>query len=182
MNLLHLFLIALALASDAFAAALTIGLTNAFLIKKTVKVACFFGLSQGFMSILGWSFGSIFGTILEPIGHWIAFLLLTCIGINIMQNAKKNEKTIFSTDTSTIISISIATSIDAFATGIGFHLLHITITLPAIIIGLTTFVTSFLGVYMGKQLKKYIKKESFIYYISGLILIAMGVKILLDYL
>jgi len=180
MDFLSIIGIALGLSIDAFA----VSVANGFLIKQVhfkhvLRIALFFGGFQAIMPIIGWSTGHFFSGYFSKINYWIAFSLLSLIGIKMIIEAGKIERDIKNaTNIPTLIMLSIATSIDALAVGFSFAMLHLHIIKPAIIIGIITFVISFSGVYLGDKLGHLFERKLDI--IGGIILILIGVKILLE--
>lgn len=174
--------IALGLAMDAFAVSITSGLTlRCFRIRPALRIACFFGGFQAAMPVIGWLAGITLRGFLPSIGHWIAFGLLTFIGIKmIVESARMDEdrskcETI---DIGTLLFLAVATSIDALAVGVTFALLDVAILAPVLIIGLVTFGLSLLGVYIGDRMGHFFEKR--IEIAGGLILIGIGIKIVVE--
>lgn len=184
MSLLDLFLTAVALSMDAFAVAmckgLSVGKPNA---KHNLITGAYFGFFQGFMPLAGYLLGRNFQNVVESIDHWIAFLLLSFIGINMIKEAlgHEDENMDASFSFSAMLPLAIATSIDALAMGVSFSFFPDFSIIPAIIfIGVTTFILSGFGVYLGGHFgTKYKAKSEFT---GGIILILMGIKILLEHL
>ena len=183
MTLLEIVLISIGLAMDAFAVSICKGLS----IKKiNWKVICivglYFGIFQAGMPIVGYFLGKGFDEFVTKIDHWIAFILLLFIGINMIKEAYSKEKDENSDDLSfkTMIILAIATSIDALAVGITFAFFDVNIIFSVFIIGIITFILSSIGVIIGNKFgNKYEKKSQFF---GGLILIIIGFKILLEHL
>ena len=188
MHLYQIFIIALGLSMDAFAAALCKGLAMS---KKNLKIALliavFFGGFQALMPLLGWLLGFRFATHIEAYDHWIAFGILTILGGKMLFEAIKNrnkgcpvysnKKEVYKRE---LFQLGIATSIDAFAIGLTFAFFEVAI-LPAIaIIGLVTFAISLLAVYVGNYFGEKLKTKAEIF--GGLVLIGIGLKILIEHL
>lgn len=183
MDILSIFIIALGVAMDAFAAAIGKGLDmNKIDIKWSLIVALFFGAFQAFMPILGWFLGGQFHNYIQDFDHWIAFILLAIIGGKMIWESRKEEceepqnKRSFKE----LIILSIATSVDALAVGVTFAILKIDIVVSSIIIGLVTFALSFLGVLLGNKFGCQYKHKAELF--GGIILILIGVKILCEHL
>lgn len=190
MGIIELIFLSIGLAMDAFAVSICKGLempvTN---YKRAGIIALFFGAFQAGMPVIGYFLGSRFQKYIESADHWIAFALLALIGGQMVYEAFRKEENsagiegnnsdIFSIKQ--LIILSIATSIDALAVGITFALLEGTnIFLSAGMIGVITFIISFAGVVIGNKFgNKYEKKAQFA---GGIILIAIGLKILLEHL
>jgi len=182
LNLLTIFFIGIGLSMDAFAVGVSCGIirTKIFL-NYSLKIAFSFGFFQCFMVFLGSILGYNLLHIIKNYDHWVAFLILVFIGLKMIYESFKGEnKTINPDNFKTLIFLSIATSIDAFAVGISLSLLKIEIFSPSIIIGITTFVLSFASVYLGCLFGKIFKKGAEI--LGGLILISIGIKILLEHI
>lgn len=190
MGIIELIFLSIGLAMDAFAVSICKGLempvTN---YKRAGIIALFFGAFQAGMPVIGYLLGSRFQKYIESADHWIAFALLALIGGQMVYEAFRKEESstgiegndsdIFSIKQ--LIILSIATSIDALAVGITFALLEGTnIFLSAGMIGVITFIISFAGVVIGNKFgNKYEKKAQFA---GGIILIAIGLKILLEHI
>jgi len=184
MDLFTIILLAVGLAMDAFSVSITRGLT---LIKGNIKqafiIALFFGSFQAFMPVFGWISGIKLAEFIQSVDHLVAFILLSLIGIKmIYESLKKREDedicALFSLKE--LLILSIATSIDAFAVGVTFAFLNVSIIEPILIIGFVTFILSFLGFYVGKKVGHMFENK--IEILGGLILIGIGLKILLEHL
>ena len=183
-----LFLMGVSLAMDAFAVSVCKGLAMRKVNKKQcLVIALFFGGFQALMPFLGWLLGTRFEGYITSIDHWIAFILLGFIGGKMVVEAirdKGEEPEITEIDPPLDIKelfvLAVATSIDALAVGITFAFLEIPIVEAMLIIGITTFVISVAGVYIGNFFgNKYKSKAELV---GGIILILIGLKILLEHL
>ncbi|MFW6120471.1 MAG: manganese efflux pump MntP family protein [Petrotogales bacterium] len=180
---MRIIAIAVALAMDAFAVSICIGIKNKKITgRNLLKVSSSFGFFQAFMPIIGWYLSSSFGRYIETIDHWIAFGLLSFIGIKMIYEAfdnqrKKIEKT--QINFLTIIMLSIATSIDALLIGVAFAILKQSIFFPAFVIGVVAFAFSVAGIKGGDFFGRSIRKSAEI--IGGVILIIIGVRILIEH-
>lgn len=183
-----LFLMGVSLAMDAFAVSVCKGLAMRKVNKKQcLVIALFFGGFQALMPFLGWLLGNRFESYITNIDHWIAFVLLGFIGGKMVVEAirdKGEEPEITEIDPPLDIKelfvLAVATSIDALAVGITFAFLEIPIVEAMLIIGITTFVISVAGVYIGNFFgNKYKSKAELV---GGIILILIGLKILLEHL
>ena len=179
MSILEIFLIGISLSMDAFAVSICKGLCmNKIRINKCIKVGLYFGVFQAIMPLLGYLLGNTFKDIIINVDHFIILLILSLIGINMI--TEKNEEVDKNTNFKTMILLSIATSIDAFAVGITFSFLKVNIIFSIFIIGLTTFIISFWGVLLGNKIgMKYQRKAKVV---GGITLIILGIKILLEHL
>lgn len=177
-----IFLIAIGLAMDAFAASICKGLQeNDPSLKKSLKIGTCFGLFQAIMPILGYLLASSFNRQIKSLDHWIAFILLVIIGLQMIKESRDTScETSGSFDLKSLLVIGLATSIDAMAVGISFAFLDVEINYAAAIIGLVTLVISALGFSIGNRLGAKSKQISEL--IGGLILIFMGSKILIEHL
>ncbi|WP_455392643.1 manganese efflux pump MntP [[Eubacterium] cellulosolvens] len=184
MNFITIIFIAIGLAMDAFAVAITCGIKiNHQKFQNALKIALFFGSFQAFMPVLGWLAGASFQDLIEDIDHWVAFGLLTLIGSRMIFESFRREPgkgQIKELTNYVLLTLAVATSIDALAVGISFAFLNISILIPALIIGIITFVISFTGVYIGHKLGKYFGTKMGL--IGGLILIIIGINILIEHL
>jgi putative Mn2+ efflux pump MntP len=184
MDIFSIFLIALGLAMDAFAVSITSGVTIKYVeMKNAFTIAIFFGLFQAIMPVIGWLAGFTLKNFISGIDHWIVFGLLSIIGLKMIYESFKLESDKERVDPLNIFVLfvlSIATSIDALAVGISLSFLNISIALPAIIIGIITFLLSFVGVYIGTKLGHFFEKK--IEILGGIILIAIGIKVLIEHL
>ncbi|MEJ8737888.1 manganese efflux pump MntP family protein [Erysipelotrichaceae bacterium HCN-30851] len=186
MSIFSIFLIAVGLSMDAFAVSLARAMTikKQDLLRYALILGFAFGFFQGFMPFIGWWAGSYFQEFIVSIDHWIAFILLALIGGNMIKEAFQNEDDEEDEKSSltlkTILILSIATSIDAFAVGISFAFLQVNILTAILLIGITTFVICFMGVFIGNRLGDLLGKYAEI--LGGGILILIGLKILIEHL
>lgn len=186
MSLIELFLIAVGLAMDAFAVSICKGLAmEKCTLKKAGIVGAYFGIFQAGMPVIGYILGVQFKNIIVSIDHWIAFILLAIIGINMVREAREPECEICqkeddSLDVKTMVGLAVATSIDALAVGVTFAFLQVQIIPAVSFIGIVTFLICIVGVKIGNTFgSRYKGKAEFC---GGLILILMGLKILLEHL
>jgi putative Mn2+ efflux pump MntP len=184
MDAITTVVLALGLAADAFAVSLSSGLTIKHMkLNKALKIALFFGGFQAFMPLLGWLVGLAFRGFISSIDHWVAFGLLSLIGAKMIYESTQEEigeKKFNPLDIYTLITLSIATSIDALAVGLGFSVLKTSILAPVTAIGFITFSLSFIGVFLGHKCGDLFQNK--IELIGGLVLIIIGSKILLEHL
>ena len=183
MILPEIILIAIGLAMDAFAVSISAGTLPVMKdFRSSIRLSFHFGLFQFLMPVLGWFLGSSVQSYIESVDHWIAFGLLSYIGIKMIIESRSNHegpKTNPSKGRSLII-LSIATSIDALAVGFSLAILGVDIWYPGVIIGIITAVISFIGIKLGSRLGKTFGKR--MEFIGGLILLAIGIKILIDHI
>lgn len=185
MSIVELLLISIALAMDCFAVSFSAGgLQKELQLKHTLILAFFFGFFQGIMPIIGYFGGEAIVKYISRFDHWIAFIILLFIGGKMILEGIRpspDEKRIDVMKPGTLIFLSVATSIDALAVGFSFSMLSVNIWLSAVIIALGSFILSVTGVYMGKFLSKHIN-PSYAEILGGVILIAIGTKILVQHL
>lgn len=183
MDLLTLLTLAVGLAMDAFAVSICKGLAmREKVLKKGIIVGLWFGGFQALMPTIGFSLGTQFKDQITSIDHWIAFVLLGLIGINMVKEALSNdeEQADDSIAVKEMFMLAVATSIDALAVGITFAFLNVHIVSAALMIGVCTFLISFVGVKIGNIFgTKYKSKAELA---GGIILILLGFKILFEHL
>ena len=183
MGIIELIVLSIGLAMDAFAVAVCKGLSMSKMSwKKACIVGAYFGIFQAVMPLIGYLLGISLQDKIASIDHWIAFVLLGAIGINMIKEAisKDKESSNDSVKFKDMLILAIATSIDALAVGITFAFLKVNILLAISLIGIITFVLSIIGVKIGNIFgDKYEKKAEFA---GGTILILLGIKILLEHL
>lgn len=189
MSLLAIFMLAIGLSMDAFSVAICKGLSmKKITVAKMLVVGTWFGLFQAMMPLIGYYLGSAFSSAIVKIDHWIAFVLLSFIGINMIKEALEKEvETPGDKNTETenlsfkeMFILAVATSIDALACGITFAFLKVNIWVAVSLIGATTFVFGFCGVKIGNVFG--VKYKSKAELAGGIILIVLGVKILIEHL
>lgn len=184
MKLIDLLLIGVGLAMDCFAVAICYGfLSERFKWKYIIRLAVFFGGFQALMPVIGWLIGLAFIDLISQIDHWIAFALLGFIGVKMLVEAlrKKDESTGVQFDRLVVLlSLSLATSIDALIVGMSFAFLQVNILEAVLIIGVISVLFTLLGVGLGKRYGKLLGKKAEI--IGGVVLIGIGIKILIEHL
>ncbi len=170
---------------DAFAVSICKGLSAGKVNIRHMGIAgAWFGGFQALMPLIGYFIGSLFHVYIEKFDHWIAFILLAAIGINMLKEAfssEDNEQTDSSFGFKTMLIMALATSIDALAVGVALAMEGNTnIVLSVSIIGITTFLFSAAGVKIGSIFGEKFKKKAEIF--GGAILIFLGIKILAEHL
>ena len=183
MRLYEIVLIAIGLSMDAFAVSICKGLSMQKMnYKNAIIIALYFAIFQGLMPIIGFFLGTTFRVFVERVDHWIAFILLLIIGINMivegLDNAKPKNSDLL--DFKTMIILSLATSIDALAVGITFAFFRTNLLSSTIIIASITFVLSIIGVKIGNRFGDKLQGKAKI--IGGIVLIIIGIKILIEHL
>lgn len=180
MSYLEIILISIGLAMDAFAVAISKGLSMKKNYKNFLTIGFYFGLFQALMPIIGYLLGFSFENIVNRINHYIAFTLLTIIGLSMILENNIEEKMNDMINFKTMILLSIATSIDALAIGVTFAFLNVNIIYSSLTIGVITFIISSIGVLIGNKIGDKLKNKAQIF--GGIILILTGIKILLEHL
>ena len=182
MGFIELFILAVGLSMDAFAVSICKGLSVQRLRPRHALICgAYFGGFQALMPLIGWLLGRQFEELIKSIDHWIAFGLLVLIGANMIRESfGKDEEVNDSFSFKTMLPLAIATSIDALAVGVTFAFLEVQIVPAILLIGVTTFAISAAGVKIGNVFgAKYKSKAELV---GGIVLIAMGVKILIEHL
>lgn len=176
-----IILIALGLSMDSLAVCISGGIfMKKFCIRKSLKMALVMGGFQGGMTLLGWALGVKFSSYISDFDHWIAFLILTYLGGKMIYESFHAASSSFtSLSDRTLLTLGVATSIDALAVGISFAFLKTTIVVPALLIAFITFILSLSGVCCGFHFGKI--KSINVEFLGGLILIAIGTKILIEH-
>jgi manganese efflux pump family protein len=182
MGFFTLLVLSIGLCFDTFAVSVSSGLIRKeILFWQAVRIAFFLALFQALMPVLGWLGGITIKDWIEPFDHWVALGILTILGIKMIIESQKNgeEKNIDPLNIKFIISMALATSIDAFAVGISFAIIQVNMLLAVLIIGSVTFIASMLGILFGKKTGSHFGQKMEI--IGGLILIAIGIKIVIEH-
>ena len=178
--------IAVALAMDCFA--ITLGLacgSRGLTMKQAVRMAVYFGGFQFLMPILGWLAGDRLLGLIEHFDHWVAFGLLALIGGRMIWESvhmSEEEKACRPDQTQgrRLLVLALATSIDALAVGLSLGVVRTGIVYPAVIIGIMSFALTIVGAKLGPLVGRLVGKRAEL--AGGLILIAIGVKIILEHL
>ena len=184
MGFLELLIIAVGVSMDAFAVSVCKGLAvSRVRPRHALKTGLWFGGFQALMPVIGYFLGVSFADLVSSVDHWIAFVLLAIIGGNMVKESFEEEECCTSADSDfffrVMLAMAIATSIDALAIGVSFAFLGSNIWTAVLCIGLVTGAFSAAGVYVGNIFgRKYKSKAEFA---GGAILIAMGLKILLEH-
>ena len=181
-NLISTFLIAIALAMDAFSVSMTKGFTQKNLTKPQILYyGLFFGGFQFFMPIIGYFCGNVIASIVESLAPIVGFILLLAIGLNMIRESLSDDDEEITDHFSfkEVTLLAIATSIDAFAVGITIALLNDPLLISCAIIGIVAFAFSIIGIFIGKKLGNYVGDKFQI--LGGVILILIGFKILLGF-
>lgn len=182
MRIWELFVLAIALAMDAGAVAICKGLSvDKVKLRHQATVGLYFGGFQAAMPVIGYVLGVQFQGLIQEIDHWIAFVLLGLIGINMIREALGEGETVDdSFDVKAMLPLAIATSIDALAVGVTFAFLKVDIILAVSLIGIVTFLISVIGLKIGNVFGCKYKTKAELF--GGFVLIFIGIKILLEHL
>ena len=184
MSIWELFVIAVGLSMDAFAVSVCKGLSAGRVrLGHALTAGIWFGGFQALMPFLGWLLGSRFQSFISSVDHWIAFLLLGLIGLNMVRESRsqeEEEEVGASFAPKAMLPLAVATSIDALTVGITFAFLRVEIYWAITLIGVTTFVLSAIGVKAGGIVGERGKSRAEL--AGGLVLILMGCKILVEHL
>ena len=188
MSTLEIWLLAISLAMDCFSVSITSGIILRRVLWKTfLTIAFFFGLFQGLMPVIGWFAASRFQHLIENYDHWIAFGVLFLLGARMIKESFKDEEEehhFNPTRLPVILTLAVATSIDALAVGISFAFTGMTtwrsILDPVLIIGFVSFIFSIIGCLIGVYFGKRVNLRAELW--AGIILIGIGVKILIEHL
>jgi putative Mn2+ efflux pump MntP len=184
MQFVTMLLISTGLAMDALAVSLGIGTTTQIgTLRGKLRLAFHFGIFQSGMTALGWLVGETVVGYVEQWDHWIAFLLLGYVGFRLICSGLADDKQAFERDPSTggtMVMLSVATSIDAFAVGLTIVFLNIPVLLTVLMIGVVALALSALGLLAGARLGELFGKRMEV--AGGLILLAIGTRVLITHL
>jgi manganese efflux pump family protein len=184
MSLITIIWLAIGLSMDALAVAIAAAVTLKEVSARHVfRLAFHFGLFQALMPIAGWLAGMQLQRYISTWDHWVAFGLLTFIGGKAIRQAVVDSDEATARDDPTrgltLVGLAVATSIDALAVGVSLATLRVEVWQPSIIIGCITCTITAIGMALGRRLGKHFGKKVEIG--GGLVLIAIGLKILIDH-
>lgn len=189
MDFTEILVLSFGLAMDAAAVSITLGGQEDYkkkhrLLRTALLCGLFFGGFQALMPALGWLLGSGARQFVSGIDHWVAFALLSAVGLKMLYDSlfgKEDKKSrSLPTSTKTFVILAIATSIDAFAAGVSLAFLDVPLSLAIGTIGVVTFVLSFIGAYAGDRFGGMLGSKFNV--VGGIALLAIGLKILLSHL
>jgi putative Mn2+ efflux pump MntP len=184
MSTISVIILAIGLAMDATAVAVATSISLGRVDRRQVfRFAFHFGFFQAVMPIVGWLTGRGLHSHIRQWDHWVAFGLLALIGFKAIKDAWRSEDDVSHRDPTrgwSLVILSLATSIDALAVGLSLVVLGISIWYPCVIIGLVTAVMTTLGMLAGARLGS--KTGHHMKAFGGIILLAIGIKILLEHL
>ena len=182
--MVEIFLIAVSLALDAFAVSVSSGISiPGFGVKQAARMGLWFGAFQFMMPVAGWLLGSSVSQYIETVDHWVAFALLAVIGGRMAWGSLRGgEEDEAPPDLSArrLCLLAVATSIDALAVGVSMAFMAVPVLASAAVIGVVAFVLSLVGGLVGKRLGGLFQRRAEL--VGGLVLIAIGVKILIEHL
>lgn len=187
MGLAELMAIAVALAMDAFSVAIASGASmKSVSLRQTFRLAWHFGLFQALMPVIGWMAGKSIVRYVSEFDHWVAFILLLFVGLNMIRNSfsgGEDEETERKDPTKggTLIILSVATSIDALAVGFSISMAGVDIMMPAAVIGVVALVFTAGGLHLGRKIGQIPKLGAFSEVFGGLALIGIGIRILYEH-
>lgn len=177
-------LVSVGLAMDAFAVSLGVGTDPGNGTRRAIaRMAFHFGLFQGLMAFIGWLAGSTISHLISSVDHWVGFALLAWVGVRMMRSGlNPNSDTGCSNPTrgGTLVVLCVATSLDALAVGLSFAVMAVNIVLTSLAIGIITFALSLAGGAGGSALGVKFGKRMEV--VGGIILIAIGLRILVTHL
>ena len=183
MNTLDLLLLAVGLSMDAFAVSICKGLSLGKINwRHMVLAGLWFGGFQALMPAIGYGLGSFFADMIDAYDHWVTFILLSAIGLNMIKESFEDEEHCdASMSPYTMLMLAIATSIDALAVGLSFSLLNINVWGPSTLIGVVCAVITALGLLAGKGLAHADIFGRRAELVGGCVLIGIGLKILYEH-
>ncbi len=181
MGFWELLLLGVGLSMDAFAVSVCKGLAVQRADKKTALVCgLWFGFFQALMPVIGFFLGRIFADAIEAVDHWVAFGLLSIVGVNMIKEALEEGESDADPDLSAraMLPLAVATSIDALAVGVSLAMAEVNIWTAVTLIGVTTFLLSAAGSLVGGVFGRKYERKAEIF--GGVTLIFLGLKILLE--
>ena len=179
MGRLDLVVLSISLGSDATAVSICKGMSlNKIDLKQVVIISLYFGIFQAIMPVIGHLFGRSFASVISSLSSFIAFILLSLIGISLILDSFKADKVDGRVDFKTMFPLAVATSIDALTVGITFAFLDVNIYFAVALIGIITFILSFIGTITGIKFRSSLGQKSKL--VGGIVLIFIGIKILLE--
>lgn len=187
MDILTIVGFAVALAMDAFAVSIAVGVGLKKLNPRQVfRLAWHFGLFQALMPLIGWGLGYKIRIFIESFDHWIAFCLLGFVGFHMIKEAisgdeDENRHSKDPTKGLTMIMLSVATSIDALAVGFSLSILNVSIIFPAIVIGIVALCFTIAGLFLGKLVSNLGIVSKIAELSGGIILWSIGLKIIYEH-
>lgn len=176
--------LAIGLAMDAFAVSLGIGTCcQVPSLRGKLRLTAHFGIFQAGMTALGWVVGETVVNYVKDYDHWVAAILLGYVGLNLIRSGLSADRKAFEEDPSTgktMVMLSIATSIDAFAVGLSIVMMQIPVLASVVAIGVVAFLLSMVGISVGARLGKTFGKKMEV--VGGIILVLIGIRVLFTHL
>lgn len=182
MGITELLLLAVGLSMDAFAVSIAKGITvGRARVGPAFAAGVWFGAFQALMPLLGYFLGRSFATVIGAWDHWVAWMLLTLIGGNMVREALFGDEEHLSADFSSkaMLPLAIATSIDALAVGVSFACLDMSVWMPVVVIGITTMAFSVAGVCLGNVFGLRFGSKAGL--VGGIVLMLIGLNILWEH-
>jgi putative Mn2+ efflux pump MntP len=183
-QIITFLLVGIGLSFDSFAVSVSCGLVRKEIrFRQAIIIAFSLAFFQAAFPVVGWLIGSAVKNLISSVDHWIAFGLLLIVGVKMILEAFKEDGSLRNFNPFkplVLISLSVATSIDALVVGLSYGFLDMKILFPSLIIGTVTFVASMLGMLFGKNIPEKRSHQSI--FIGGIILILIGAKILFEHL
>ena len=184
MSLFEVLILAIGLAMDCFSVSLCAGAVAPMQSTSySLRLSSTFGIFHVFAVLIGWAIGGSIASYIERFDHWVVFILLGIVGVNMLRDGFKNEKVCFDNDPSKgklLLSLAFATSIDGLSIGIGLALVSVNILQTSIIIGAVVFLVALIGVLLGKKLGKTFGNKMLL--VGGTILILIGINVLYQHI
>ena len=183
-DILSILLIALALSADCFAVSVSSTLhVKTASLTPILRMSVAFGLAQALMTGLGWLVGRTVVDLVSSYDHWVAFFLLTLVGGRMIWESfhpSKKSRTVDASKGLLLVTLALATSIDALAVGLSLAFLKVNIAAACSIIGVVAFGVTIAGFTIGKQVKSFLGRYAEA--VGGVILIAIGLRVLLSHI
>ena len=178
-------LIAIGLSVDCFAVALSGSISMRTVSSlQVLRASLAFGLFQALMPVLGWLAGQTVVELIADYDHWAAFVLLALVGSRMIwkslhsENGRSENADI--TKGLLLLTLSLATSMDALAVGLSFAFLHTNIALASLTIGVIAFVATVIGFLLGRKVGNLVGKRAET--VGGIVLIGIGLRILSEHI
>lgn len=183
---LKILVLAVALAMDAFAVSLAVGLgLRQLTFRHIFRLSWHFGLFQALMPVLGWACAQRARGLIECYDHWLAFALLAVVGGNMIRSAFAPEENKRARGDPTrggaLVLLSVATSVDALAAGLCLAVLEVSIVIPAAVIGLTALLCTAVGLHLGNRVRGLSRLGSGAECAGGVVLLVIGCTVLYEH-
>lgn len=182
-TLVKILLIAVSLTLDVASVSIGTGLKKHHpKFTSELKISLVFALFHVFMPILGWVIGTSLKGFIQSIDHWIAFALLSFLGLKMLKDSfgKDKRHKLNLLNLNNLFLLGVATSIDALVVGISFGVLEIPALASSLIIGLVAFFMSLVGFLLGRKIGMFLEKKAEV--LAGVVLIGIGLKTLIEHL